>query len=68
MIFATFPEAEYQAVVLTHDNVKDRLLSYSFTKKLRKGELKEYVEIGYINRGVKNGKADRSVRLRRGST
>jgi len=49
-IFATWPEVEYQAVVLTHERVEDRLLSYAFTRKLKKGELKEYVEKGHISK------------------
>lgn len=49
-IFATWPDVEYQAVVLTHEGVQDRLLSYAFTIKLKKGELDEYVKKGHITK------------------
>lgn len=47
IIFATFPDAEYQAVVLTHEKANDRLLSYAFLRELSNRHLKKYIERGW---------------------
>lgn len=56
-IFATWPSVDYQAVVLTHEGAKDRLISYAFTKELPDGFMQEYVNKGFgpEKKGKKNG-------------
>lgn len=54
LIFATWPAVVYQGVVLTHEKAEDRLLSFVFTKELQDGELRTYVEQGWIDRDEKS--------------
>ena len=46
-VFATWPEVDYQGVVLGHEKARDRLLSFAFTQVLPKGFLDHYVTEGY---------------------
>lgn len=47
IIFATWAEVEYQAVVLTHEGANDRLISYAFLRELPNGFIDRYVERGW---------------------
>lgn len=50
LIFATWPEVEYQAVVLTYEKAEDRLISYAFARELPEQFMEEYIKRGCATR------------------
>lgn len=54
-IFATWPNVDYQAQVLTQEGAKDRLISYAFIPELPDGFMQQYVDKGFgpIKKGKK---------------
>lgn len=45
-IFATWPEVEYQAKVLTKGGGRSRLVSYFFSRDMRHSSFVQYVKTG----------------------
>ena len=57
-IFATWPEVEYQAKVLTRTCARSRLVSYYFSRDMKHSSFVQYVKTG-IGIYEKNGNGKR---------